>query len=280
MTTAASPGSHRKSNFFLGFLLLPKAKRQALSDVYAYCRLIDDIVDSGGPKDEARKELDFWREEVERLYAGKPTHAVSRALEPHIASYRIPKEELHEMIRGCAMDLEGKRYETLADLESYMRGVAGSVGVMCVHIFGWKFTPRERILEFATTFGHAFQLTNIIRDVGADLELGRVYLPASDMAEAGYSREKLIHRDHSPAFDVLMAAEHKRAKNYYARARNLVDFRDRPGLAPAEVMGHVYEGLLDEIKARGFRVLYDKTSLPGHRKLALALRGWLYCHGL
>jgi 15-cis-phytoene synthase len=280
MTATPAAGAEKKSNFFLGFLLLPKAKREALSAVYAYCRLIDDIVDSGGPKDEARRELDFWREEVERLYAGKATHAVARGLEPHVAAYRIPKEELHQMIRGCAMDLEGAKYESLADLESYMRGVAGSVGVMCVHIFGWTHTPKERMYEFAATFGHAFQLTNIVRDVGADLELGRVYLPEQDMREAGYSREKLISRDHSPAFDRLMQAEYKRAKNYYTRARNLVDFRDRPALLPAEVMAHVYEGLLDEIKARGFRVLFDKTSLPGHRKLALAFRAWLYCHGL
>ena len=280
MNAAAPVKAERKSNFFLGFLLLPKAKRDALSAVYAYCRRIDDIVDEGGSADEARRLLDFWSEEVERLYAGKPTDPISAALLKPVADYQIPKDELHQMIRGCALDLDGKRYETLADLESYMRGVAGSVGVMCVHIFGWEHTPKERMLDFAVTFGHAFQLTNIIRDVGADLELDRVYLPASDLAEAGYSREKLRARDHSPAFDKLMEAEYKRAKNYYARARDLVDSRDRPSLAPAEVMAHVYEGLLDEVKASGYPVLHEKTALPGYRKLALALRGWLFCHGL
>jgi phytoene synthase len=151
---------------------------------------------------------------------------------------------------------------------------------MCVHIFGWKHTTAERMNEFATTFGYAFQLTNIIRDVGADLELGRVYLPLSDLRGAGLTVDQLIHRDHGPAFDRLMEAEYARAKGYYARARNLVDFRDRPALLPAEVMAHVYEGLLDEIRAQKFRVLYQKTRLPAHRKLVLALRAWLYCHGL
>jgi phytoene synthase len=276
----APPRAEKKSSFFLGFLMLPRAKRDALSAAYAYCRLIDDIVDDGAlPKDEARKQLDFWRAEIERVYAGRATVPIAKALERPVADYKIPKEAFLEMIRGCAMDLENARYETISDLESYMRGVASSVGIMCVHIFGWKHTPPERMREFATTFGYAFQLTNIIRDVGADLELGRVYLPLADLRAAGYDVEKLLHRDHGPAFDRLMAAEYARAKAYYAAARGLVDVRDRLALLPAEVMAHVYEGLLDEIKEQKFRVLYQKTRLPAHRKLALALRAWLYCHG-
>jgi phytoene synthase len=276
----APPRAEKTSNFFLGFILLPRGKREALSAAYAYCRLIDDIVDNGDtPKAEARKLLDSWREEIARLYEGRATHPIAKALEKPVADYNIPRDAFLEMIRGCAMDLENARYESIADLESYMRGVASSVGVMCVHIFGWKHTPPERMKEFATTFGYAFQLTNIIRDVGADLELGRVYLPLADLRAAGYTEDQLLHRDHGPAFDKLMAAEYKRAKDYYQRARGLVDVRDRPALLPAEVMAHVYEGLLDEIKEQKFRVLYQKTRLPGHRKLALALRAWLYCHG-
>ncbi|MBI3564120.1 MAG: squalene/phytoene synthase family protein [Elusimicrobia bacterium] len=274
-------GAEKKSSFFLGFLMLPRAKRDALSAVYAYCRLIDDIVDSGSlTKDEARKMLDFWRAEVDRLYEGRPTHSVSAALAKPVADYAIPKDAFLEMIRGCAMDLEGRRYETIEDLESYMRGVASSVGVMCVHVFGWSHTPKDRMYAFATTFGYAFQLTNIIRDVGADLELGRVYLPLADLRAAGYSEDRLLRRDHGPEFDRVMETEYRRAKEYYARARNLVDFRDRPALLPAEVMAHVYEGLLEQIKEDRFRVLYQKSRLPAHRKLVLALRAWLYCHGL
>jgi 15-cis-phytoene synthase len=276
----APPRAEKKSNFFLGFILLPRAKREALSAAYAYCRLIDDIVDSTElPKDEARRQLEFWRREIESLYAGRASHPIAKALERPIADYHIPENAFQEMIRGCAMDLENARYESIADLESYMRGVASSVGVMCVHIFGWKHTPPERMTEFATTFGYAFQLTNIIRDVGADLELGRIYLPQADLRAAGYTSEQLIHREHGPAFDKLMAAEYARAKKDYKRARALVDVRDRPALLPAEIMAHVYEGLLDEIRDQKFRVLYQKTRLPGHRKLVLALRAWAYCHG-
>ncbi len=272
--------AEKSSNFFLGFLLLPKPKRDALSAVYAYCRLIDDIVDEGLSKDEARRQLEFWRDEIERLYQGVPEHPIARDLLGPISVYKMPKAPFLEMIRGCAMDLDGARYETISDLESYMRGVASSVGIMCIHIFGWTYTSKEAMYEFATVFGYAFQLTNIIRDVGADLEIGRVYLPLSELRAAGYSIERLTLREHGPAFHRLMEGQYKRAKTYYESARDLVDVRDRLGLLPAEVMAHVYEGLLDEIKAREFRVLCHKTTLPGWRKAHLAFRAWLYCHGI
>ena len=285
MDSAGGARSHRdvsaekKSNFFLGFLFLPKEKREALARIYAYCRLIDDIVDEPKPKAEALRELQFWREEVERLFNGAPEHPLAIDLYKPIKTYGIPKEPFLEMIRGCALDLEGTRYETAADLENYMRGVASSVGIMCVHIFGWEHTPKERMYEFATTFGYAFQLTNIIRDVGADLELGRVYLPLADIRAAGWSDQALARREQGPEFSRLMAGQYKRAKEYYARARALVDPRDRPALLPAEVMAHVYEGLLDEIEKGGFRVMFGKTSLSGFRKLLLAFKAWRYCRG-
>ena len=273
--------AERKSNFFLGFLFLPRAKREALSAVYAYCRLIDDIVDSGAAtKDEARRDLAFWREEVDRLYSGSPTHPVAVRLLPHVRTYRLPKDGFLEMIRGCAMDLDGARYQTPEELESYMRGVASSAGRLAVEIFGYRATPAERMREFATLFGYAFQLTNIIRDVGADLELGRVYIPANDMQEAGYSQEALLRREHNAAFDRLMQALYRRAQTYYQRARSLVDFRDRPALLPAEVMAHIYEALLEDIRRDDFRVLFHRHSLPPWRKAVLAGKAWLYCHGL
>jgi phytoene synthase len=273
--------AERGSNFFLGFLFMSRAKREALSAVYSYCRLIDDIVDSGDlPKDEARRQLDFWKEEVARLYAGEPTHPVAARLLPHVRTYSLPQEGFLEMIRGCAMDLEGRRYQTPEELEDYMRGVASSAGRLSVEIFGYRATPPERMREFATLFGYAFQLTNIIRDVGADLELGRVYIPASDMKEAGYSEPQLLLRDHSAGFDRLMHVLYRRAQTYYRRARSLVDFRDRPALLPAEVMAHIYEGLLEEIRQGGFRVLFHRYRLPRWRKAALAGKAWLYCHGL
>lgn len=273
--------AERGSNFFLGFLLLPKAKREALSAIYAYCRLIDDIVDSGHlEKDEARRMLDFWRDEIGRLYAGAPTHSVSAALQKPLSIFSLPQEPFLEMIRGCEMDLAPAPYETFEQLESYMKGVACSVGRLSVQIFGYQHTSGEKIRQFADLFGCALQMTNIIRDVGADLEMGRVYLPASEMRQAGYSLEALRLRDHNPAFDRLMEGLYNRTRSYYQRGRNALDFRDRPAMLPAEIMAHVYEGVLEEMRRTGFRVLFRRTTIPSWRKAVMAFKAWLYCYGV
>lgn len=278
---SAARAAEKSSNFFLAFLVLPAAKRRALTAVYAYCRLIDDIVDSGTlAPEEAGRMLAFWRAEIDRLFSGHPTHSVSAALAAHVKAFKLPREPFLEIIRGCEMDLTVSRYETFEALEPYLQGVAAAVGELSAGIFGHRWTPADRIKEFAKCFGYAFQLTNIIRDVGSDLELGRVYLPLSDMKEAGYTMEALIHRDHNAAFTRLMNLEYARAKIYYQRARSALDFRDRPAMLPAEIMAHIYEGLLDEIKAAGFRVLFSRTSLSGWAKLRRALAAGLYSYGL
>lgn len=278
---ALSSGAEKSSNFSLGFALLPAAKREALSAVYAYCRLIDDVVDDGAlPKEEARQQLAFWREEIERLYAGHPSHALTRRLSPSVRAFKLPKEPFLEMIRGCEMDLDVSRYKDFAALEPYLQGVACSVGRLSVEIFGYAHTPKEKIAEFARLFGYAFQLTNIARDVGADLELGRVYLPEDEMERFGVSREMLLRREHTPWFNTLMRFQYERAKRYYREARALVDPRDLPSLLPAEIMAHIYEGVLDEIERGGFRVLFQKTQLSRWKKVRLSLSAWLYCHGL
>ncbi|MDD5656272.1 MAG: squalene/phytoene synthase family protein [Elusimicrobia bacterium] len=270
----------RGSNFFTAFRFLPRAKREALGAVYAYCRLIDDLVDSGAlTRAQAAEQLEFWRGEIARLYAGRPTHPLARRLRPHVEAYRLPREAFLEMIRGCAMDLEGAAYATPEALEDYMRGVAASVGWLAVEIFGYRHTPPADMRAFATLFGYAFQLTNIIRDVGADLELGRVYIPASDLEAAGVSRRDLAARRYDPAFQALMARLYERAKDYYRRARVLVDPRDRAGLLPAEIMAHVYEGLLDDMRQDGFRVLFGRHTLSRWRKLMLVGRACIYCWG-
>jgi phytoene synthase len=264
----------------LGFLFLSPDRRAALSDIYEYCRIIDDIVDEGLPREEADKQLRAWSGEIGNLFDKRPTRPLTQRLQRHVEKFALTREPFDEMIRGCRMDLDGQRYETLGDLESYMRGVAGSVGALSVRVFGYHHTSQADIDSFARDFGYAFQLTNIIRDVGADLELGRVYLPEEDMRAAGYSRERLLGRVHDAAFDRLMRLQYDRAKAYYRKARAVVDFRDRSSLLPAEIMAHVYEGLLDEIARGEFRVLFRKTRLSPVRKAALAAKGWLYCHGI
>lgn len=274
-------GTEKKSNFFLGFIFLSKPKRQALSAVYAYCRIIDDLVDDGAKTEqEAREGLDFWRNEIERIYAGHGEHPLSKEIEEALSHFKLPKDAFFEMIRGCEMDLEKKSYHTFEELEPYLQGVAVSVGKLSVEIFGHEYTPKERLDEFVKSFGYAFQMTNILRDVGADLEIGRIYLPENMMNGAGYSREALLRREHNPAFERLMGNLHQKTKGFYRAGRNALDFRDRPTMMPAEIMAHIYEGVLDEIERNNFHVFFSKTSLSPLKKLSLALKAWLYCHGL
>ncbi|MBI4349048.1 MAG: presqualene diphosphate synthase HpnD [Elusimicrobia bacterium] len=268
------------SNFYAGFLFLPRDKRRALTAVYAYCRMIDDIVDSGHlPEAQAQKMLDFWREEVERLFSDRPTHSLSQELARHVKAFDLPKEPFLDLIAGCEMDLKKKRYETFADLEKYLYGVAVTVGLLCVRIFGYEKTSEEDIREYARNMGYAVQLTNILRDVGQDLEQGRIYLPQEELAAAGYTMDDLLHRRHTPAWTNLMRGQHERAKIHYQRARNILHPADRPGMLPAEVMGRVYEGILDEIKALQYHVFFHKVSLPFLRKLRLAIDAIRFSYG-
>ncbi len=274
------PQSEKNSNFFLGFLFLSPLQRQALSAVYAYCRMIDDLVDDAGKTEkEARQGLDFWREEVERIFSGQGTLPLSREIEKTLNHFPLPKEAFFEMIRGCEMDLNKTHYQTFSDLEPYLKGVAVSVGQMSVEIFGHKHTPPEKMREFVDSFGYAFQMTNILRDVGDDLSLGRIYIPESEMEKAGYSREKLLKREHNAAFRLLMQGLWQKTKGFYRQGRNALDFRDRATLMPAEIMAHVYEGILDEIRQRDFHVFFSKTKISPFKKLRLAFKAWLYCHG-
>lgn len=281
LAAADGRGTERGSNFFLGFLFLPRRKREALAAVYAFCRAVDDISDSGTlSREEAEKAFEAWRREIARLMDGDPETPLGRRLLGPVREFSLPGEPFLDVIRGCAMDLGPARFKDFSELEHYMDGVAGAVGELGMRIFGCERTPREKQKEFAILFGRAFQLTNIIRDVGTDLEMGRVYIPDAEMAEAGYSRESLARREHSQAFDRLMNALYNRARLLYRRARSLVDFRDRPRLLSAEIMAHVYEATLEKIRREGFPVLFERVRLSRIEKARAAVRAWLYCRGL
>jgi phytoene synthase len=273
----AAGGSHEKSsNFYLGFLFLSERRREALAAVYAFCRHVDDIVDDvDQPEEEARKQLADWRTEIAALYDGRPAHPIAKRLAPYVLEFDLPKEGFLELINGMEMDLDKKRYKSIEDLEKYLFGAAGSVGLLCVKVFGYKHTSEERIREYAIEMGNAMQLTNILRDVGADLEMGRVYLPTADIEEAGSSLEELYQRKHTPAFTHLMEREWERAKSYFNRARNLLDPRDRANMLPADVMARVYEDLLDRIREERYRVFFQKVRVPGWRKVYLAASAWM-----
>ncbi|MDE2291302.1 MAG: presqualene diphosphate synthase HpnD, partial [Elusimicrobia bacterium] len=269
------------SSFALGFLFLTKERRQALEAVYEFCRVVDDVVDDGTrSEEEAARELAGWREEVERLYGGAPTRPLTRRLAPFVERFALPKEGFASLVDGVAMDLEKKRYETYEDLRRYLFGVAGTVGLLCVEIFGHESTPPEALRAYAVTMGDAFQLTNIMRDVGGDLERGRLYLPLADLDAARCRVDSVLQREYTPEFAAAMKVQYGRAKESYRRAGSLLDPADRAAQLPGAVMAAVYEDVLEELRRREFRVLFGKVTTSKPRRLLLAAKAWARAHGI
>jgi phytoene synthase len=262
-----------RSNFYYAFLALPRPRREALYAVYAFCRTVDDIADLGGDLDAARAALVRWREEVARCYAAGPgpEHPIARQLAEAVRAFPIPRAALEAIIEGCEMDLSQVVYATAEDLYPYCYRVASAVGLCCIEIFGYT-DPRAR--EYAVNLGTALQLTNIIRDVGADARAGRVYVPRADLAEFGVAVEDLVAGRYTDAFVRLMERQAERARRFYGAARATYPAADARALVPAEIMGRIYGALLDEIERRRFRVLGDRITLPARRKVAIALRCW------
>ena len=262
-----------RSNFYYAFLALPRPRREALYAVYAFCRTVDDIADQGGDPDAARAALGAWREEVARCYGPGPgpEHPIARQLAEAIRAFPIPRAALEAIIEGCEMELSQVVYATAEDLYPYCYRVASAVGLCCIEIFGYT-DPRAR--DYAVHLGMALQLTNIIRDVGADARAGRVYLPRQDLAQFGVGVEDLAAGRYSDAFVRLMESETARARDFYRAAREAYPAVDARSLVPAEIMGRIYGALLDEIARRRFRVFGERVTLPARRKVAIALRCW------
>lgn len=264
------------SSFYYSFLFLPMERRRAITALYAYCREVDDVVDECTDPGVARSKLAWWREEVARLYGGKPQHPVARALADVIQPYGIAQDQLLTVIDGMAMDLEYNRYPDFDTLKLYCHRVAGVVGLMSARIFGYT---DPRTLDYAADLGLAFQLTNIIRDVGEDARRNRVYLPLDELAKAGLDATKIVHgsaqQEHSAAFRQLMEQQVVRAQATYDRAFAQLPQQDRKAQIPGIIMAAIYRTLLDEIRADGCRVLTHRTSLTPLRKLWIAWKTWL-----
>ena len=263
-----------RSNFYYAFLALPRARREALYAVYAFCRTVDDIADLGTDATAQRAGLAAWRRDIARCYedGAGPEHPIARQLAEAVRRFGLPRAALDAIVDGCEMDLERATYETFDDLAPYCYRVASAVGLCCIEIFGYT-DPRAR--EYAVSLGTALQLTNIIRDVGADARSGRVYVPQSDLRAFGVSADALRAGRYSDAFVRLMAFQTARAREHYARAWRAFPDADTRSLIPAEIMGRIYFALLAEIEARRFRVLDERVALPARRKVAIAVRCWM-----
>jgi phytoene synthase len=264
------------SNLALAFVLLPKAKRDGMSALYAFCREVDDVADDESvPGAERRIQLAAWREDVRRACeGGTPEFQVNRELQSIIRLYPGLRFELFDdLIRGVEMDLDINRYQTHAELEQYCYRVASVVGLLSIEIFGYT-DPRTR--EYAVHLGKALQLTNIVRDVKTDAERGRIYFPLEELERFRVSESEILGGAYSPRFRELAASVAERAKHFYKLARETLPQADRRPMAAAELMGSVYWRLLEKLEGREFNVFGPELTRVGKgQKILLILRTWL-----
>ena len=264
------------SNLALAFILLPKAKRDGMSALYAFCREVDDVADEESvPVETRRTQLAAWREDVRRACTGgAPEFPVNRELQSVIRTHPGLRFELFDdLIRGVEMDLDIKRYQTHAELEQYCYRVASVVGLLSIEIFGYT-NPRTR--DYAVYLGKALQLTNILRDVRTDAERGRIYLPLEELARFGVTEEEILQGHYSPRFRDLAISVAARARHFYKLALESLPPEERRSMAAAELMGSVYWRLLEKLEARAFNVFGpEPTRVTKAQKILLILRTWL-----
>jgi phytoene synthase len=261
------------SSFYYSFLFLPPERRRAITALYAFCREVDDVVDECADVSVAAAKLAWWRNEIAALYDGAPQHPVTRALAPVIGMFNIDAARLGEILDGMEMDLHHTRYPDFGALERYCYHVAGVVGILAAGIFGHT---NPQTCQYAQALGTAFQLTNIIRDVGEDARKNRIYLPMDELARFNVTAADILHARHTEAFSRLMSFQIERACEHYDRALALLPSEDRSAQRPGLVMAAIYRTLLDEIRRDGSRVLSHRIALTPVRKLWIAWRTWVF----
>ena len=260
------------SSFYYTFLFLPRPKREAIEAVYAFCRVVDDVVDQPKPEGQALEQLSRWRDELDRCFAGRPAHPILQSLAEAIERYRLPRAHFDDLIDGVEMDLVCRRYPTFEALTDYCYRVAGVVGLLCIEIFGYR-NPAAR--EYAVRQGLAVQLTNILRDLKADARRNRIYLPLEDLQRFGYTEDELLRGVYSPSFVALMQFQAARARQVFQDAATACPPEDRSTLLVSEMMGRIYAALLTRMERDRFTVFTSPPALSTPRKLAIVLRTWL-----
>ncbi len=263
------------SNLALAFILLPRTKRDAMSALYAFCREVDDVADEENVPTQIRRErLAQWREDIRRACnGGSPELELNREFQPVIREFKLPFDLFDELIKGCEMDLDTKRYENYEQLELYCYRVASAVGLLSIEIFGYT-NPRCR--DYAIHLGKALQLTNILRDVRTDAERGRIYLPLSELKRFNVREEEILRFEYSDRFYALASSVAARAKEFYRLARETLPAEDRKAMVAAELMGSVYWRLLRKLERQRFDVFGPTpTRLTKPQKLLLIFRSWV-----
>jgi len=260
------------SSFYYSFLFLPAARRRAIMALYAFCREVDDVVDECHDLALASTKLAWWRQEVGRIADGQPQHPVGQALQAASRDFSLPAEQLLEIIDGMEMDLQQSRYLDFKGLSLYCYRVASVVGLLSAEIFGYR---DRQTLKYAHDLGMAFQLTNIIRDVGEDARRGRIYIPIDELQRFNVPAADLLNARYSDNFVALMRFQAERAEKYYAQAFAQLPAVDRKSQRPGLIMAAIYRTLLDEIRAENFQVLHQRIALTPVRKLWLAAKTWI-----
>jgi 15-cis-phytoene synthase len=263
------------SNLALAFVLLPRAKRDGMSVLYAFCREVDDVADDESvPVEQRRAALAGWRQDLRRAYQGQlPEFAVNRELKAVIEQYRLPFEYFDELIKGVEMDLDIKRYETYEQLEVYCYRVASVVGLLSIEIFGYQ---NPACKEYAVYLGKALQFTNILRDVRTDAERGRIYIPLGELARFKVFEREISNLEYSARFCELASSMAERAREFYRLARTTLPAEDRRSMVAAELMGTVYWRLLRKLETKNFDVFGPKPPrLNKGQKMFLIFRTWL-----
>lgn len=260
------------SSFYYSFLFLPQEKRRAITALYAFCREVDDVVDDCTDEAVARNKLIWWRQEINAMLKHEPTHPVTKALQPHLATYQLEGSHLLAVIDGMEMDLNQNRYLDFIALQKYCWHVAGVVGILSASIFGIKNSQSK---QFAEKLGLAFQMTNIIRDVGEDARKGRIYLPVNELQHFNVPASDILNARHSEQFVALMQFQYERTQQLYDDAMALLPAEDRRAQRTGLIMAAIYRALLVEIQQEQFQVLKQRISLTPIRKLWLAWKTYI-----
>jgi phytoene synthase len=260
------------SSFYYAFSILPPEKRRAIYALYSFCRVVDDCVDEAGGEGEAG--LSHWLAEARRAYSGQPQTELGRDLAAALARFPVARACFEDIVAGCRMDLVPRPYATFAELRTYCERVASAVGLAAIEIFEYR-DPGTR--AYAVELGVALQLTNILRDLGADAERGRLYLPLEDLADFGLEAGDVLHalrcEDRAPARLLpLLAFEAERARDRFARAAALLPPADRRAMTSAEIMAAVYRATLRGVVRRGYPLRAGRVRLSRLRRAWIALR--------
>lgn len=261
------------STFYYSFLFLPIERRQAIMALYAFCREVEDVVHECNDISIASTKLSWWRQEVERVANGSPTHPVGLAMKAVSGQFDLPKEQLLEIIDGMEMDLQQTRYLDFKGLSLYCYRAGSVVAQLAAGIFG---STDRQTQKYAHDLGMAFQLTKIIRNVGNDARRGRIYIPMDELKQFNVPAADILNAKYSENFTALMQFQSERAEKYYAQAFAQLPAVDRKNQRPGLIMAKIHRTLLDEIKQENYQVLHQRIELTPVRKIWIAWKIWFF----